>query len=191
MSKRVLTRKAAIEALGAVGAGAGPAVPTLFDMALHDKGGGFVWSIKDKACCAIAKIVAAGVPLLLDALKSPESQTQVATEVLYLMTSESAGHAKTAKESLERCCRTWIRSLEFSQHSDTGICRKKRTGCDRFSCPYSKDIWKTVIVPREKALREVGNHAMLLSLSTAFRSWEQKRLLRSSCCSIFYRMRTT
>ena len=101
-SEVLSTRKVAIEALGAIGPEAGVAVPVLFDMALHDKGGGLIWSIQDKAKRALAKIGAPAVSLLLDALTNEcDRRRELAAEVLYRMTLELPHSALSAKSSLK------------------------------------------------------------------------------------------
>ena len=101
-SEVLFTRKVAIEALGAIGPEAGVAVPVLFDMALHDKGGGLIWSIQDKAKRALAKIGAPAVSLLLDALTNEcDRRRELAAEVLYRMTLELPDSALSAKSSLK------------------------------------------------------------------------------------------
>ena len=87
-SERLHTRKVAIEALGAIGEDAGIAVPVLLDMAFHDRGGGLIWSIEDKAKRALAKIGAPAIPLLLKELPSESDcrRRHLVADVLYRMT---------------------------------------------------------------------------------------------------------
>ena len=100
-SARPVTRAMAAEVLGSIGSDAGEAVPILFDMALHDKEGGFVWSVEAKALHALAKIGAPALPLLLESLTSEgDRRREIAAYVLHTMTLESRDSALPARSSL-------------------------------------------------------------------------------------------
>lgn len=100
-STRPVTRAMGAEVLGSIGPDAGEAVPILFDMALQDKEGGFVWSVEVKALNALAKIGVPALPLLLEALTSEsDRRREVAAIVLQAITLESPNGALPAKSAL-------------------------------------------------------------------------------------------
>lgn len=117
-------RLGATEALGGIGSPASQAVPALFSLAVNDSSGGFGWSIHSKACQAMARIGASGLPVLVRALRRGNVDERVT----------AAATIRRMAENLPKSTRDAIPALRHAIKDKDAVVRVNAAGALWYTC---------------------------------------------------------